>query len=172
MTWVLCQCQCPCPFVECGLTPCRKTPCSLHLTNCWWNRWCLFLWNTRSTQSPCESYQSLKYLMVLSLLAPSLCKSYHTVDDVADGLFFVHAIPVVQHVTDAASTVHEPHVCFTALWYTAETVKPQTVLHITWTSCLFHWPPAYSWNCQTTNCVTLLMKIMSVSLTSGTQLKL
>ena len=63
--------------------------------------------------------------MVLSQLVPLRPESYQTVDDVADGFFSVHATPVVQHVTDAACAVHEPHVCFTALWYTAETV-PQT----------------------------------------------
>ena len=44
--------------------------------------------------------------------------------------------------------------------------------HSTRTSCLFHCPLVHSWNCQTTNCVTHHMNIMSVSLTSGIQLKL
>ena len=50
-------------------------------------------------------------------------------------------------------TSHENHVCFTDLWYTAETVKQQTVLHIIKKSCLFHCPLAHSWNCQTTKTV-------------------
>ena len=90
-------------------------------------------------------------LVSAGAMVPSRPESYQTVDDVADGFFSVHATPVVQHVTDAACAVHEPHVCFTALWYTAETAK-QTKTSVT--------------------TVTYRVNLMSVSLSSGTPLKL